>query len=70
MKLYIWDDVLADYSGGIAFVMANSVEEAIELLKKSFNETYFDENNKTQFDWVTEPKVYDVPTAGWCHGGG
>jgi len=34
MKLYVWEYVLTDYTDGIMFALANSVEEARELIRK------------------------------------
>ena len=34
MKLYVWEDVLTDWTSGIMFAIADSVEEARELLLK------------------------------------
>lgn len=36
LQLYVWDDVeaLADYTNGICFALASSVEQAIELCVK------------------------------------
>ena len=33
-KLYVWRDVLCDYTCGIAFAIAESPERAIELLSE------------------------------------
>jgi hypothetical protein len=33
MKLYVWDDVLTDYTSGIMFALAESVEQAREELR-------------------------------------
>lgn len=32
MKLYIWHDVYTDYTSGIAFAIASSEEEAIDMI--------------------------------------
>ena len=51
MRLYIWDDVLTDYSSGIMFALAHSVDEARDLLRADCC------NAK---DLAAEPKVYDL----------
>lgn len=33
-KLYVWEDVLSDYTSGIAFAVAKSPEEAREKVMK------------------------------------
>lgn len=63
-KLYIWNDVLEDYTSGIGFAMAESVEQARDLVKEQVSLGY-----KSEFD--KEPDaIYDVPGAGVCYGGG
>ena len=51
MKLYVWDHVFCDYTCGVAFALAESVEHARELVKA---ECYDDE------DVDVEPLVYDL----------
>jgi hypothetical protein len=35
LKLYVWEEVLCDYTCGIAFALAETKEEALELIDKS-----------------------------------
>ncbi len=78
LKLYYWNKVLQDYSYGCAFVLAESVEEAREMVVKKYaknNPGWVDD------DWgpyvclleeiKAEPKVYDTNTkkAFYCEGG-
>ena len=35
LKLYVWEDVLHDYTAGIAFAYAESIEEARKLVWES-----------------------------------
>ena len=45
-KLYVWIDVLQDYSRGIAFSIAKTKKEAIDLLLTEWDEvTYANLNN-------------------------
>lgn len=53
MKLFVWDSVLCDWTDGIMFALAHSVEEAREMLKK---DSYNSE------DLQQEPIVYDLST--------
>ena len=64
MKLYFWEDVLYDYTSGIMFAIANSVEEARATLLEECN--YIPEE-----DLEKEPKVFelDKPFAAFCWGG-
>jgi hypothetical protein len=55
MKLYVWDDVLEDYTPGIMFALATSVEEARAMLLKSCD--YI-----RQGDLDKEPTAYDLTT--------
>jgi hypothetical protein len=34
MKLYVWEDVLCDYTCGMAFALAETEDEAIEIIAK------------------------------------
>ncbi len=37
LKLFVWENVMTDWTPGIAFAMAYDVEEAREKIKESFN---------------------------------
>ena len=62
LKLYVWHDVLRDYTDGIAFALAESVEEAREMVKEDVGCA------EGEFD--VEPTVYESKMV--CHiwGGG
>jgi hypothetical protein len=34
MKLYLWEGVLCDYTAGVMFALAESADEARELIRK------------------------------------
>lgn len=51
-KLFIWDDVLYDYTAGIMFALADTVEDARRLLAVECD--YLND------DILKEPKVYDL----------
>ena len=65
MKLYVWDDVLCDWTSGMMFAVAESPEQARELLLR-------------ECDWLPEddlaktPQEYDLtdPVAFYMWGGG
>ena len=65
MKLYLWHDVLCDYTAGMAFAVAHSVEEARGLLVAS--EAYWGSS-----DLKSDPEVHelDQPFCAYVHGGG
>ena len=65
MKLYIWDDVLRDYTSGIMFAIADSPERARELLKEECS--YLPD-----YDLNKEPEEHDLneEIAVYLYGGG
>lgn len=81
MKLYIWNDVLCDYTCGVLFALAENVDEARELIFNKYikDHGYKDdgnviENMRTHFECNTkEPdEIIDVNNkyAFWLWGGG
>jgi hypothetical protein len=38
VKLYVWENVLMDYTSGIMFALANSIDEARMLIAKKYHE--------------------------------
>jgi len=71
MKLYVWEYVLTDYTDGIImFALANSVEEARELIRKEDPVAAgHKESSSSQPELLEEPDVYDSP-AGFTIWGG
>lgn len=69
LKLFVWEGVLADYSSGIAFALAYSVDEARMLVLKKLG---YDSNTPkrllTEFD--SEPLICETPEAFYKYGGG
>jgi len=65
LKLFVWEDVLQDWTYGIAFAMAYTEEEARRLVREKLGH---DINGPDEFDKT--PNVYYEPTAGYCYGGG
>jgi hypothetical protein len=63
LKLYVWEDVLADYTSGIMFALARSESEARELILK--NCSFVPDE-----DLAKEPKVYETPIGFAVWGGG
>ena len=65
MKLYLWREVLWDYSHGMAFAIAHSAEEARGLLVAS--DAYWGSDDLKQ-----EPEVHELtePFCAYVHGGG
>ena len=63
MKLYLWEGVLRDYTSGVMFALANSPDQARELLKAECAFIPEDELN-------TEPAVIERPFGFVLWGGG
>lgn len=66
MKLYLWRDVLYDYTAGMAFAVAASAEEARGLLA-GCPDAYWGSG-----DLAREPEVHELtgPFCAYVHGGG
>ena len=66
MKLYLWRNVLYDYTPGMAFAIASSVEEARGLLAAEPG-AYWGSG-----DLQKEPEVHELtePFCAYVHGGG
>lgn len=60
LKLYVWEDVLRDYTAGMVCILAHSLEEAKEVAEKKFEpyevEKFFGKPHKI----VTEPDGFLV----------
>lgn len=65
MKLFVWEDVLYDYTGGIMFAVAETVEDARRKLRET--DYYIKE-----YDLNKEPQEFDLSeaVAFTCWGGG
>lgn len=67
LKLYVWEDVLYDWTSGLAVALTHSAEEAKALLiANGIDEDHW---QGTKLDGV-EPDVYESPAAAWVYGGG
>jgi hypothetical protein len=75
LKLYVWDDVLVNYSSGTILVMANSVSHARDLVAKEYygvpyaevrNLDYY--NGQVLKDIQSEPEIITTPKAFLCWG--
>ena len=63
IKLYVWEDVLVDYTGGVMFALAYSVAEAREVIKR-------DAGTIIEKDLEKDPYVTEVSEGFACWGGG
>lgn len=66
MKLYVWTDVLTDYTSGIMFALAPSVDHARMIISRDMG------CSGIHADLLKEPDVYPVTKAAGFHvwGGG
>ena len=60
LKLYVWHETLCDYTCGVIFAYAYSLEHAVELVKKE-DDIVVDTNGLT---------IYETPMASVVWGGG
>lgn len=65
LKLFVWNDVLSDWTPGIAFALAESEQEAREMLLKDKGCLASD----ASFNGV-KPKVYEDKMCETLWGGG
>lgn len=65
LQLYVWRKVLADWTSGVAFALAESPEQAADLLKAKLPEAHWD---GIKLDGQS-PQEYDQPTCGYVYGG-
>lgn len=63
MKLYVWEDVLYDYTAGCMFALASSVEEARAAILEACSYVPPDDLSK-------EPRVVETVEGFTCWGGG
>lgn len=63
LKLWVWEEVLTDYSDGAMWALASSAEEAREVVLKAYPHV-------RQGDLAKEPKAYDEPVGFAIWGGG
>lgn len=63
LKLYVWEDVLTDYTSGVMFALATSVDEARNLILKKWDYVPRD-------DLAREPRCIEAPEGFAVWGGG
>jgi len=66
LKLFVWHDVLCDYTCGVMFALAHDVDEAREAVL-AHSEL---QGMRVTQDINKEPKVYDTPAGFAVWGGG
>lgn len=68
IKLFVWDDVLSDYTAGVVVALAYSVDEARRIVLASLPFGW--EHDIVARAIKDEPKVYTDPVARVLFGGG
>lgn len=63
LKLFVWENVLRDYTSGVIFALAEDVDSARKLICAVHGEVVASET-------VKEPQVFDSPVAFAQWGGG
>lgn len=58
LKLYVWEDVLHNYTSGIMFAFAENIDHAIELISVKMNDCHDD--LKIRPREITEPEGFYV----------
>lgn len=59
MKLFVWEDVLTDYTSGMICILAHNLEEAKELLLKKY-ETYYANDFGKPHKVITKPEAFAI----------
>jgi hypothetical protein len=57
LNLYVWEDVLRDYSSGIVFALAESPQEARTMIIEQIGD-FYEHEFKVEPQLVTEKKVF------------
>lgn len=68
MQLYVWHHVLGDYTDGIVFALASSVEDARRVVLSPIQDDW--ERESVEDAIADEPSVYDSPVGFFVRGGG
>ena len=66
LKLFVWEDVLTDYTSGIMFALAESVEEARKIILENGGKGQY----SVESELLKEPKVYEDKMGLFLYGGG
>jgi hypothetical protein len=70
LQLYVWENVLTDYTDGVMFALASSEIEARKLLRKELGETQLKYNEHVLADLAKRPRKITAPEAFAVYGGG
>ncbi len=60
LKMYVWEDVLRDYTAGMAVILAHNEEEGREIMKRDFGQGVIEELPFSKVQVITEPEGFYV----------
>lgn len=70
IRLYIWDNILPDWTSGVAFAAAKSVDQARKAILASFPQDNLSGLAVLAEQLAEEPaQVLDAPAGGYLRGG-
>jgi len=68
LKLYVWENVLCRYEGGIAFALAHNTNEARRLIRKRLIADGWKKDTDLE-DLEKKPRIVYEPEAFYVEGG-
>ena len=63
MRLFVWEGFCSDYTDGLAFAVAENIEQAREMVKKAKGYEPFDWGTLREFD-LSSPVAFAVSGGG------
>ena len=60
LKLFVWEDVLRDFTSGMAVILAHDEAEAREIMNRDFPDYVSDQLGFSTCQIITEPKGFYV----------
>jgi len=70
MKLFVWNDVLIVYTSGIAFALAENVDEARKLILDKYEKEQSHISDMLVSDLNSEPLIIENKEGFYVWGGG
>lgn len=69
LKMFVWEDIMTDYTPGLACALAYDVDEARKVLVKKANKK---QNGSASLEdgLKNEPQIIEAPEGFYVHGGG
>lgn len=69
LKLFVWEEVLCNYTAGMMVALAPDVETARELLRAQQAKEYYYDEQRVEKDLQKAPLVCTTPVAFYIWGG-